>query len=99
MPTIEIMKLKPAEELGPVLTSRGLGAALRERVESALAAGEEITIDLAGVETMSPSFADELFAKIDPRLVERGRVRFVHVPATVKPLVRFLAGNRRHEFA
>lgn len=94
MPTIEAMTLKPGDELGPVLTSRGRASSMRETIERAVAAGDDVTIDLAGVETMSPSFADELFAKIDPALVEAGRVRFENLPSAVLPLARFLTGRR-----
>jgi hypothetical protein len=95
MPTIEAMTLKPAEELGPVLTSRGRATALREAIEQAVIAGDEVTIDFIDVETMSPSFADELFAKIDPNLFTTGSVRFENVPEAVEPLIRFVIGRRR----
>lgn len=95
MPTIEAMTLKPADELGPVLTSRGRATALRERMERAVAAGDDVTIDFVDVESMSPSFADEFFAKIDPNLFTTGHVRFENVPEAVEPLIRFVIGRRR----
>jgi anti-anti-sigma regulatory factor len=89
------MTLKPAEEEGSVLTGRGSATRLRERIEHAVTQGEDVVVDLDGVETMSPSFADELFAKIDRELLDAGRVRFEHVPGEVEPLVRFVVGNRQ----
>src|SRR4051812_19332276 len=94
MSTIETMTVRPADEQGPVLASRGRAARLREEIEAALEAGEVVTVDLAGVETVSPSFADELFAKLAPH-AEAGALHFVHVPRAIKPLVRFVVEGRR----
>lgn len=58
--------IKPADELGPVLASRSVAATLRSRIETAVGQGSWVVLDFEGVEVMSPSFADELFAKTNP---------------------------------
>lgn len=60
-----MITIKVAEELGTHLSSRSLGAKLRSRIESAVDAGQIVTIDFAGVDTLSESFADEVFAVLD----------------------------------
>lgn len=94
MPTIEMMTFKPADEHGSVLTSRGRAAVLRAAIEHALASGEEVVVDLDGVTTVSPSFADELFGKLAEHQ-ESGRLQFTHVPHAIDPLVRFVVEGRR----
>jgi hypothetical protein len=94
MPTTEIMVLRPADEHGTVLAGRGQAAAIRGAIEEAARRGEEVVVDLEGVETVSPSFADELFAKIDPTLVDSKQVRFEHLPPSIEPLVRFVMHGR-----
>jgi anti-anti-sigma regulatory factor len=95
MPTLQAMNLKPVDEQDSVLTGRGCAARLRERIQQAAGQGDDVVVDLEGVETISPSFADELFAKLDPELLESGRVRFENMPDGVEPLVRFVVGNRQ----
>ena len=66
MPTLEAMKIKPADLLGPVLTSRGRRSVLRTEIEDALAAGVTVVLDFSDVQTMSPLFADELAGQAGP---------------------------------
>ena len=94
MPTLEAMKIKPADLLGPVLTSRGRASVLRTEIEDALAAGVTVVLDFSDVQTMSPSFADDLLAKLDPAAVDSGAVKVTNLPASVKPLARYLASHR-----
>lgn len=95
MPTITPMNIKPSDELGHVLTNRARGAVMRAAVMSAVEAGDDVVLDFTGVLTMSPSFADELFAKIPRELVDTGRVRFENIPATLTPLLRFVVNGRQ----
>jgi hypothetical protein len=88
MPAITIMRLILAEHLGPVPTGRSSAARVREKLERALARGEGAIVDLEGVATMSPSFADELFAKTPDA------VRFENVPPAVQPLITFVRSGR-----
>jgi hypothetical protein len=94
VPTREAMNIKPADEQGPVLTSRGRAAVLRAVIEQAVADGEQVVLDFDGVETMSPSFADELIAKLDPEALREGHVRLCNLPPSVKSLARYLTANR-----
>jgi|SRR5215467_14970173 len=89
------MTLKPAEELGPVLAGRNVAASLRDRVEAALGRGEEVLLDFDGVDAMSPSFADELFAKLSVRPGPgNDRVRFEHLRDDQIALVEYVLRGR-----
>ena len=57
-------EFKLATRLGTDLSSRHLGAELREEASRAIAAGEIATFDFEGVRTVSDSFADELLATL-----------------------------------
>lgn len=94
METMEITRIRPAEEFGSVLVSRFLGAELRLRVEHLLDECD-VVIDFAGVEAISPSFADELFAKVPAEGVQhRGRLQFKNLGAETRALARFVAEGR-----
>jgi hypothetical protein len=93
MTTLQTTMIRPADDLGPVLTSRSLAEALRQRVEAA-AVREEVVIDFAGVEAVSPSFADEIFAKLPRELVESGRVRFENMDEDLQSLAEFVVASR-----
>ncbi|MEX1140982.1 MAG: STAS-like domain-containing protein [Thermoleophilaceae bacterium] len=86
--------VRPADDLGPVLTGRTAAARLREEIERELAADGEVTIDLEGVEAISPSFADELFAKLPREALSSGRVRFEHLDPSDSALARFVMAGR-----
>lgn len=85
--------IRPADELGPVLAGRGLAAGLRERVEGALNAGDSVVLDFEGVESMSPSFADELFAKLSVRPGDE-RLKFENLDDDLQALARFVIEGR-----
>jgi hypothetical protein len=87
--------IRAADELGPVLSGRFQAEELRARIEEAAGAGVGIVVDFAGVEAMSPSFADELFAKLPADLVESGQVRFEHLDEDLTSLARFVVEGRR----
>jgi hypothetical protein len=86
--------VRPADDLGPVLTGRSVAARLRERIESELVADGQVTIDLEGVEVISPSFADELFAKLPRQAIEEGRVKFEHLDESDTALAKFVMAGR-----
>lgn len=71
---MSIMVLHLAEELGPVLVGRTDAARMRDRVLDAPDDGGAV-VDFAGIEVVSPSFADEFFAKLPAPLLESGQVR------------------------
>lgn len=79
---------------GPVLTGRSHAAEIRERVE-ACAATAPVVVDFDGVAVLSPSFADELIAKLDAQLVEAGRVQFIHMSNGVESIARYVIDGRR----
>ncbi|MGE5282664.1 MAG: STAS-like domain-containing protein [Chloroflexota bacterium] len=90
-----MMMIRPAQELGPVLAGRNVAASLRGRVEAALARGEAVVIDFEGVHGMSPSFADELFAKLSVRPDEGGdRIRFEHLRDDLQALMDYVLRGR-----
>lgn len=86
--------LRPAEELGSVLTGRSVGGKLRAQIEQSLAAGEQVVVDFEGVEIMSPSFADEVFGKLPPEAVESGQLSFQNLAEDLTFLARFVAAQR-----
>jgi hypothetical protein len=93
--TLPIMTtIRPADELGPVLAGRGEAAALRAHVEQLVRSDGRVTVDFTGVLAASPSFADELFAKLDPALIDAGSVSFEHVPASLAAIARYVRAGR-----
>ena len=92
--TMEMTLVRPAETLGPFLTGRAVAADLRTMVETELAHDGTVTIDFDGVVVMSPSFADELFAKLPRDAVEDGRVRFENLDDDLRALARFVFEGR-----
>lgn len=85
--------IRPADELGRVLAGRAHAAAVRKRVETALREGDSVVLDFEGVEAMSPSFADELFAKLD-RGVADDRIRFEHLGDDLRALANYVIQGR-----
>lgn len=51
-------------------------------------------VNALGGEAISPSFADELFAKIDQALVDGGAIKFENLSARLEPLVGFVRTGR-----
>jgi hypothetical protein len=87
--------LELVEELGSVLAGRPAAARMRERVITAASTGEVI-VDLDRIEAISPSFADEFFAKLPSGLLEEKRVRFEHVTPELDKIVRTVISVRIH---
>jgi hypothetical protein len=77
---------------GPDLSGRTLGGAVRQEV---VGLGPEVVFDCAGVESMSPSFADEVFGKLaslpDP---ERPHISVIHALPEVLSAIRFAVHER-----
>lgn len=86
-------KMKLAES-GPVLTGRASAASIVERVLEQLARGESVELDFAGVQAVSPSFADELFGKLVTR-VNIDRVRFINLSPHLASVARMAEQHRR----
>jgi hypothetical protein len=81
-------------ELGSVLVGRAPGAELRERVEEIARSGEPVVLDFAGVDVVSPSFADEVFARLDPTLIESGAVKLENLDPSMLEVASFLRRAR-----
>jgi hypothetical protein len=87
--------LRPAEQLGDVLTGRDSAADLRHEVERRLAAGQRVVLDFTDVAILSPSFADELLAKLPADALDTGRVAVEHLDSASAALARVAIASRR----
>lgn len=87
------MTISLLERFGPAPAGRTAARVLRDEIEAGAAHGT-VRLDLTGVQVMAPSFADELFAKLDHGLEAAGRVEFVGVPAELEPLIRMVRRRR-----
>lgn len=85
--------IKPFDEMGDSLVGRQAGALLRERIVRCAGEGP-VVVDLAGIASISPSFADELFAKLPADLVRARRVRFANASDDIRALARGVRGLR-----
>jgi hypothetical protein len=86
--------LRLSEELGPTLVGRLYATQLRERIENVARQGHTVVLDFTGVVVVSPSFADEVFARMDPTLVRAGAVRFENLDEDLDELAAFLRHTR-----
>jgi hypothetical protein len=57
-------KMRLADKHGEVLGGRVLGEEIRAAVVRQVKSGENVVLDLDGVQAVSPSFADEIFGKL-----------------------------------
>ena len=87
------IRIFPQLTVGPELVGRAAGARLREEILRA-AGSAVVVVDFKGIETVSPSFADELFGKLPPEIVQRRRVRFAGASDEVRALARGVRGLR-----
>jgi hypothetical protein len=87
------MTIRLADEAGPVLAGRGAAARLRAVIESQIG-DEPLVVDFADVVAVSPSFADELFAKLDPTILAAERVRFENVAPAIGSIARYVIAAR-----
>jgi hypothetical protein len=94
-PEQQVTMLRLADDFGPVLTGRFLAEDLRRRIEEFVSSGDEVVLDFAGIEAMSPSFADELIAKLPQDALASNAVRFEHLDEDLRALVRFVVEARR----
>jgi hypothetical protein len=77
-------------ESGPDLSGRALGESIRESIDPGAAS---VVFDCAGVESMSPSFADEVFGKLSEQQ-QHPSVQIVNATPDIIALVRFAVGER-----
>ncbi|HUA10599.1 MAG TPA: STAS-like domain-containing protein [Solirubrobacteraceae bacterium] len=89
------MTIRLASEFGAVLLGRTSAEGLRTRVERAARAGNQhVVLDFEGVITVSPSFADELFAKLDPAVRRSGHLEVRGMSDALASLARFVEAGR-----
>lgn len=89
------MLLSLAHEAGPFLTGRSEAQRLRESVLGIVQRDGEAVVDLEGVEVISPSFADEFFAKMPEELLDSKQVRFEHLTDEFSLIVHTVVAQRR----
>jgi STAS-like domain of unknown function (DUF4325) len=92
--TKPMMTIRLSDELGPALVGRIPGREIRDRIERSARSGEVVELDFEGVTVVSPSFADEVFARIDPALVESGVVQFTNLSEHLTAVAGFLRRAR-----
>jgi hypothetical protein len=75
---------------GPDLSGRTLGATIREEV---IDLAPEVLFDCAGIESMSPSFADEVFGKLASS-EKRPHINIVNANSAVMSVIKFAVAER-----
>ncbi len=70
--------IRPAERKS-FAGSRDFGIEIKTLIKEALEEGKRVTVDLSGVEDMTPSFADECFGKLSEEMREDVTERGVRV--------------------
>lgn len=86
--------IRPAELAGETLVGREAAAELRQEVERRLGRGEQVVLDFMGAAAVSPSFADELIAKLPAGALADGRVVFEHLDDGQQALARMVVAGR-----
>jgi hypothetical protein len=79
-------------EQGPDLSGRERGLAIRESVDPA---ANEVVFNLYGVETVSPSFADELFGKLSVQTNRPAGLKIANASSDVGQVIQFAVRERR----
>jgi STAS-like domain of unknown function (DUF4325) len=93
--TLEPMMISLESEFGSVLVGRSVAAKIRERVEAAALSGNgPVVLDFSAVLTVSPSFADELFAKLPAELRTPERIRLEGMSPALESIRRFVIAGR-----
>lgn len=69
---------------------------VRLEIERELQAGQDVVVDLDGVITMSPSFADELFGKLTTE-TDSGHVRFEHLTGHLQSVAKTVSAARSND--
>jgi hypothetical protein len=77
-------------ESGPDLSGRALGESIRGSIDPG---APSVVFDCADVESMSPSFADEVFGKLSEQ-PGHPSVQIVNATPDIIALVRFAVGER-----
>lgn len=86
--------LRPAERAGEALVGRDAAADLRREIVQRLGRGERVVLDFSGVSALSPSFADELLAKLPPEVLNSGDVIIEHLSGGHQALAHMVVAGR-----
>lgn len=93
--TPQPMTISLANEFGSVLVGRATAARIRERIEAAAQSSDApVVLDFNAVLTVSPSFADELFAKLPAELRTSERIRLDGMTPALESIQRFVVAGR-----
>lgn len=93
--TPHTMTISLANEFGSVLVGRSVAARIRERIEAAArSSNAPVVLDFSAVLTVSPSFADELFAKLPRELRTPEHIRLDGMTPALESLQRFVVAGR-----
>jgi STAS-like domain of unknown function (DUF4325) len=87
------MTIRLVDEIGSVLVGRQVAERLRGRVEEAARHGA-VVLDFDGVLAVSPSFADELFAKLAVDVRDSGHLSIEGMDAGLESIKRFVVAGR-----
>ena len=77
-------------ELGLDISGRTRGEAIRASIDSGVT---EVVFDCTGIESMSPSFADEVFGKLAAE-PQRPRIMLTNAGQDILALARFAVSER-----
>lgn len=95
IPVPTTMTISLATQFGSVLVGRTVAAEIRKRVEvAAQDTDEPVVLDFAAVLTISPSFADELFAKMSSDLRGSHKIKLVNMSPALESIARFVVAGR-----
>ena len=92
--TPQPMTISLAREFGSVLVGRATAARIRQRIEEAARETSPVVLDFSAVLTISPSFADELFAKLPAELRTSERIRLDGMTPALESIQRFVVAGR-----
>jgi anti-anti-sigma regulatory factor len=88
------MMIRLADEFGNVLVGRSTAERIRLRIEESAHGSEPVVLDFEGIITVSPSFADELFAKLEPELRQSGQLELRSMSPALESIARFVVAGR-----
>jgi hypothetical protein len=93
-PTLTSKQEISLTEWGPDVSGRERGLAIRSQVQPG---ADEVVFNLYGVETMSPSFADELFGKLAVQPNRPAHLKVSNASPEVSNVIRFALRNRTEQ--
>lgn len=92
MTTCTDSKMRLADDYGQVLSGRDLAEAIKDDLVRRVQNGGSVVVDFDEVLAVSPSFADEFFAKLPDSVAER--VKFTHVSEHLQAVASMARAGR-----